>query len=99
VAAGVIGPEEVHQHPQRSQIYRSLGAKPEVDVDIFTETMQRGDVLILCSDGLWEMVLDADIARLVVEAPTPQATCDALIREANLAGGEDNVTVIVVRLE
>lgn len=99
VAAGVIEPEEVHQHPQRSQIYRSLGAKPQVDVDVFTETLRRGDELILCSDGLWEMVLDADITRTVGEALTPQAACDALIHQANLAGGEDNVTVIVVKLE
>ncbi len=99
LAAGVIRPEEVRQHPQRNQIYRTLGAKPEVDVDIFTEALQHGDQLILCSDGLWEMALDADIARLVNAAPNPQAACDALVRQANFAGGEDNVTVIVVKLE
>jgi serine/threonine protein phosphatase PrpC len=99
LAAGVIGPEEVRQHPQRNQIYRTLGAKPEVEVDVFTETLQRGDRLILCSDGLWEMVLDADIARIVQEAANPLAACDALVRQANHAGGEDNITVIVVKLE
>lgn len=99
MAAGVIQPEEAREHPQRSQIYRTLGAKPEVDVDVFTETLQRGDRLILCSDGLWEMVSDADIARLVGTAPNPQDVCEALIRQANDAGGEDNVTVVVVKLE
>jgi serine/threonine protein phosphatase PrpC len=99
LAAGVIQPAEVRQHPQRSQIYRTLGAKPEVEVDIFTETLQRGDRLLLCSDGLWEMVLDAEIAGVVGKLPSPQVACDELVQAANRAGGEDNVTVIVVKME
>ncbi len=99
VAAGVIKPEEMREHPQRNQIYRNLGDKPEVEVDTFIEPLQRGDFLILCSDGLWEMVSDVEIRRQVQSAATPQAACDELIRQANATGGEDNITVIVVKLE
>jgi len=61
--------------------------------------LQRGDRLILCSDGLWEMVEDADIRRVVEGARTPQQACDSLIEAANLAGGDDNISVIVVEME
>ena len=97
--AGVIKPEEIRTHPQRNQIYRCLGHKPKLDVDTFTIQLQAGDRLILCSDGLWEMVLDDDIQRIVEKARTPQKACDVLIEEANRAGGDDNISVIVVELE
>lgn len=100
LAAGVIQPEEIRSHPQRNVILRNLGDKPEVEVDIFSQPLQRGDQLILCSDGLWEMVLDEKIKQLVRTTPGgPQAACQALLKAANAAGGEDNVTVIVVKME
>ncbi len=99
VDANVITPAEVRSHPQRNQIYRSLGHAEEVSVDTFTMPLQRGDRLILCSDGLWEMVEDADIRRVVEGARTPQQACDSLIEAANLAGGDDNISVIVVEME
>ena len=99
VDAGVIQPEDVRSHPQRNQIYRCLGHKPEVKVDTFTMQLRRADRLILCSDGLWEMVLDSDIQRLVEQSRTPQLACDALVDAANRAGGEDNIAVIVMEME
>jgi protein phosphatase len=99
VASGMIKPSEVRSHPQRNQIYRTLGDKPEVEVDIFTETLQPGDQLMLCSDGLWEMVLDDAIAKILGAARTPQSACDRLIEAANAGGGEDNISVIVIWLE
>lgn len=99
VKAGMLKPEEVRQHPQRNQVFRSLGTKPEVEPDIFTETLQRGDRLILCSDGLWEMVRDPEISRIVARARSPQEACRALIQKAKDAGGDDNITVIVVKME
>jgi serine/threonine protein phosphatase PrpC len=99
VSAGIIEPEEVRTHPQRNQIYRSLGHKPTVEADTFTLQMQAGDVLVLCSDGLWEMVLDTQIQRIVAGASSPQKACDALVEAANRAGGEDNIAVIVVEME
>ena len=99
VDAGVIGPEEVRTHPQRNRIYRCLGHKSTVEVDTFTVQLRRGDRLILCSDGLWEMVLDPEIQRIVEQSRSPQRACDALVEAANRAGGEDNIAVIVVEME
>ena len=99
VDAGVIGPEEVRTHPQRNQIYRCLGHKSTVEVDTFTVQLRRGDRVILCSDGLWEMVVDEEIRRIVEQAHSPQQACDALVEAANRAGGEDNIAVIVVEME
>jgi serine/threonine protein phosphatase PrpC len=99
VSSGMIKPSEVRSHPQRNQIYRTLGDKPEVEVDIFTETLQPGDQIMLCSDGLWEMVLDDSIAKILGAARTPQSACDRLIEAANAGGGEDNISVIVIWLE
>ena len=99
VDAGVIKPAEVRAHPQRNQIYRCLGHKPSVVVDTFTVQLQRGDRLVLCSDGLWEMVLDPEMQRIVESSRSPQQACDALVEAANRAGGEDNIAVIVVGLE
>jgi len=99
VETGRITPEEARTHPQRNMIYRSLGDKPEVEVDIFTSKLERGDVLLLCSDGLWEMVTDDEILRIIESARDPQKACDALIEAANRAGGEDNIGVIVVEME
>jgi len=99
VDAGVIKPAEVRTHPQRNQIYRCLGHKPTIAVDTFTVQLQRGDRLVLCSDGLWEMVLDPEMQRIVESARSSQQACDALVEAANRAGGEDNIAVIVVGME
>ena len=99
VDAGVIGPEDVRSHPQRNQIYRCLGHDANVEVDTFTRQLRADDILILCSDGLWEMVPDDEIRRIVESARSPQKACDELIDAANRAGGEDNIGVIVVEIE
>lgn len=99
VQAHVITAEQARSYPQRNQIYRSLGQQENVEVDTFTVLLSRGDRLILCSDGLWEMVLDAEIQRFVETGRSPQQACDALVAAANAAGGEDNISVIVVELE
>jgi protein phosphatase len=99
VAAGQLQPEEVYTHPQRNVIYRNLGGKAHVEVDIFRQALQPGDQLLLCSDGLWEMVRDAQVARIMAEAADPKAACQQLIQAANDNGGEDNVAVVVVWVE
>lgn len=97
--AGQITEEEIYTHPRKNEVHRSLGDKAEVQVDIFSETLQPGDKLLLCSDGLWEMVRNPYIQQAMTSAATPQGICDHLIRMANDNGGEDNITAIIVALE
>lgn len=103
VEAGIIRNEDIYTHPKRNQIYRSLGEKPDLEVDSFVEPLQPGDKLLLCSDGLWEMVhdrdpqRDKDIQRIMsISNSDPKQTVNALINAANEGGGEDNISVIVV---
>jgi serine/threonine protein phosphatase PrpC len=99
VDAGIIQPDDVYTHPKRNQIYRSLGEKPVVEVDSFEVPLHAGDKLLLCSDGLWDMVRDPQIQRLMSNpAPDPNMTGNALIQAALDSGGEDNVSVIVVSI-
>jgi serine/threonine protein phosphatase PrpC len=99
VEARQISPEEVYTHPQRNVIYRSLGAeRRQVEVDVFQEVLQPGDMLLLCSDGLWEMVRDDEICRTLNEDQPLQTIADRLIDLANAHGGEDNITALVVRV-
>jgi protein phosphatase len=98
VAAGKIGPDEVYTHPQRNVIYRSLGGDSQVEVDITRQPLQPGDLLLLCSDGLWEMVRDPEIAALLLRTPGVWEACERLVQTANENGGHDNITAIVVRV-
>lgn len=96
VAGGLIEPDDVYTHPQRNQIFRSLGDEPDLTVDLFVQQLRPGMRLLLCSDGLWEMVRDPQIEQLLRAAPDPQAACDALIAAANDGGGDDNITAVVI---
>lgn len=96
VAGGLIQPDDIYTHPQRSQIFRSLGDKLNVQIDIFKQQLHPGDILLSCSDGLWEMVRDPQIESILNNAPDPQTACTQLLETANTNGGEDNVSAVVV---
>jgi serine/threonine protein phosphatase PrpC len=96
VAGGLIEPDDVYTHPQRSQIFRSLGDKPNVQVDIFKQQLLPGDILLSCSDGLWEMVRNPQIESILDNAPEPETACAQFIEAANANGGEDNVSAVIV---
>jgi serine/threonine protein phosphatase PrpC len=97
VAAGLAQPEEVYNHERKNVIYRSLGDKPELKIDTFAFTLQPGDRLLLCCDGLWEMVHDSLIEDTLLQYPEhPQPACEALIKLANSAGGDDNISAIII---
>jgi serine/threonine protein phosphatase PrpC len=97
VETGALPPEEIYTHPRRSEIYRVLGDKPEVEVDTVECELYPGDRLVLCCDGVWEMLRTDGIEEVLLTYPgDPQAACEEMVRRANLAGGEDNISVIVV---
>jgi serine/threonine protein phosphatase PrpC len=98
-AAGVIQPEDIYTHPRRNLIYRCLGEKAFEEVDTSVVALAADDILLLCSDGLWEMVRDRQIAAILASSPgDPAHTSHALIQAALSGGGEDNVSVIVARV-
>lgn len=97
VDLGQISDEDVYTHPQRNAVLRSLGDKAEVEVDIFSERVRPGDALFLCSDGQWEMTHDPEMEQLLARDDDPTTICKALVAAANQAGGEDNITAVLVR--
>jgi serine/threonine protein phosphatase PrpC len=99
VQAGIISPDEIYTHPKRNQIYRCLGEKPFVDVEMLALPLLEQDILLLCSDGLWEMVRDKDIQRIIEYSPYDVGRiANTLLQTALRNGGADNVSVIVVML-
>ncbi|MFQ5343497.1 MAG: Stp1/IreP family PP2C-type Ser/Thr phosphatase [Anaerolineae bacterium] len=99
IEAGQLEPDEVYTHPHRNIIHRSIGDRPRVEIDTFVCELKPGDRLVLCSDGLWEMARDEGIEEILLLEPDPQAACDALVDRANLAGGADNISVVIVETE
>lgn len=97
VRAGLLTREQARSHAQRNVITRCLGTQADVDVDIFSEQLEEGDVLVLCSDGLSGSINDDDI-RAVVDQYQPQESVYHLVERANENGGPDNITAIVVRV-
>jgi serine/threonine protein phosphatase PrpC len=98
IATHQITREEARYHPQRNVIYRTVGDKPKIEVDVTSLTLAVGDSLLLCSDGLSGMLDDEMICKFVLEANNPQAACETLIEAANAAGGQDNSSVVIVKV-
>ena len=97
VEQGKIQPDDIYTHPRRNIVTRCLGTGPAVKADLFTEELKPGSSLILCSDGLWEMIKDDQIRDILLAAASPQDACDRLVEQANQNGGVDNITAIVVQ--
>ena len=97
--SGRLTPEEADAHPQRSVITRALGTDAEVDVDTVTVDVEPGDLFLLCSDGLTTMVPEEDILRIVQDADNLDGAARTLVRAANSGGGEDNITVVLFKVE
>ncbi len=96
IEQGRLTEAEARFHPQRSVITRALGSDPHMQPDLYTLHVEEGDRLLLCSDGLCSMISDEDIEEILLDNPAPAHACDALVEEAIIAGGLDNVTVIVI---
>jgi serine/threonine protein phosphatase PrpC len=97
VQAGLMTPEQASTHAMRNMITRSLGFYPTIIVDIFTEQVEAGDMLLLCSDGLSGMVSDNEILQIVQQFG-PQEGVYRLIERANNHGGVDNITVLIAQV-
>jgi len=98
VELGQISREEAANHPQRNVLYRALGQGEPFDPDIKTLRLPENGILLICSDGLWGVIPEEEIARVVTNATTPELACQALVDAANAAGGPDNITAIMVKL-
>jgi protein phosphatase len=97
--SGRLSEEEAHVHPQRSVITRAVGTDPDVDVDGFTIEAEEGDVFLLCSDGLTDMVEDEEILELVhANRDDLDKAVKSLVTAANKGGGEDNITAVAFRI-
>jgi protein phosphatase len=96
---GRIQESDRYTHPNRNLVYRSLGAKEIVDVDVFAVSLLPNDILLLCTDGLWEMIQNpTQIASIIQSAASLETACQRLIDTANAAGGEDNIGVVLAKV-
>ncbi len=96
LAAMALGSDE--KQP-KNIVTRCIGASMDNNPEYHLRELASDDQLLLCSDGLWNMVTDADIAKIILKAPTPEIACDQLINQANEAGGRDNITAVIVKVE
>ena len=99
VRRGELTEQEAAEHPQRSIITRALGPEPDIDIDLHTHRVHAGDVLLLCSDGLTGMIGEDELREILSGASSLRDAGRALVDAANEAGGRDNITVVLFRLE
>lgn len=98
VEVGKITEEEALTHPRRNVLYQALGQGSDVDIHISSEALRDGDVVILCSDGLWGEVTEPEIKEVLQKAASPLAAARQLIDSANASGGADNITAIIIQV-
>lgn len=98
VAAGQITEDEAWRHPQRNVVTRVLGPEPAVKIDTFALEARPGDTVLLCSDGLTDMVTEEDVAAVLTSDESCEQVVRKLIRSALAGGGEDNVTALAFRI-
>jgi len=97
VDAGNITPEQAQNHPRRNEITRVLGYSRDIVPDLHKVKLYAGDNILLCSDGLCGILPANEIAGTVLSSPDPNQACIDLAAEANLAGGPDNISAILVK--
>ncbi len=93
-----LTPEEANDHPQQNVLYRAIGQSDSLEVDALTRRLPPNSHLLLCSDGLWGVIDDDIIFKLVREHSDPQQACDKLVAMANSMGGKDNITAVLLHL-
>jgi protein phosphatase len=98
IELGQLTPEEALTHPQRNVLYRALGQNDHLEVDAITRRLSATSRLLICSDGLWNTVSQANILDIIMQTDDPQSASERLVSAANLLGGSDNITAIVVHM-
>ncbi len=93
-----INEQEAEQHEQRNVLYRAIGQNEDVEPDIMRKRLESNSYILLCSDGLWGMVDEADIKGVILQTPDPQEACNKLIALANTNGGTDNITAVILKI-
>jgi protein phosphatase len=98
VRAGVLSAQDAKAHKLKNIITRSVGYQEDVDSDVTVLQPQVGDQILMCSDGLSNLVGDEEIQKIVSEEGSQKA-CEVLVREANRRGGDDNITVLILQVD
>jgi len=94
---GQLTEDEAATHPQRNVLYRAIGQGGNLEVDVSSHPVPSDGFILICSDGLWGVVPDAEIQHIVLSSPNPQVACEKLVQAANAAGGPDNITAVLVQ--
>jgi protein phosphatase len=98
VEQGLLTKEEAHSHPQRNVIYKTLGVNRDADLDLIGPlSVQGDDIFLLCSDGLTNLVTDEELLK-IVKKESPGKACETLIELANGRGGQDNITIQILKV-
>jgi PPM family protein phosphatase len=99
VELGQISEDEAERHTERNQLYRALGrGKEELIADIERRRLIPGSFLLLCTDGLWNMIRSEELTEIIIHSITPQDACEKLIARANMYGGSDNVSAVIAHI-
>jgi PPM family protein phosphatase len=98
--SGVLSKDNIRKHPQKNLITRCIGTQPEVEADLSNDIARVGDIYILCSDGLTDVLTDSAIEKILLDTGSkPQEISQNLVQAANSGGGRDNITVVTVYLK
>lgn len=100
IRLGGLSREDARRHPDKNIITRAIGAKDEVEAEFFTEELEQGDMILMCSDGLSNMLEDKEIEKIIQDEEFPEIKqkAEALINAANNNGGKDNIAVVLVKI-
>jgi serine/threonine protein phosphatase PrpC len=97
IETGTITEEEAAESPHRNVLWNAMGRTEQLQVDVFSHSVENDSYLLLCSDGLWGEVEEREIHRIVLNFEHPQAACNALVQAATEAGGSDNITAVLIQ--
>lgn len=98
LANGQITPEQARNHPQKNVITRAVGTDPHIEIDVYEFELQAGDIILLCTDGLSNMLSDREMYQIIQEAEKMEDAAQALVAAANEKGGFDNITAVLLQI-